>query len=51
MLAADDLPAAHSTKFVLVDQQARIRGYYSGIDAGKIDILKSHISELAKELR
>ena len=37
-LAADDLPGAHSTKFILVDSDGKIRGYYSGID--KEDIVK-----------
>jgi protein SCO1/2 len=33
MLSADDLPAMHSTKFVLVDRDAQIRGYYDGTDS------------------
>lgn len=28
----DKMPFFHSTRFVLVDQQARIRGYYDGVD-------------------
>ncbi len=50
MLSADDLPGAHSTKFVLVDQQAQIRGYYSGTDEASINVLKSHIKELSGRL-
>jgi len=50
-LAADDLPATHSTKFVLVDDQGQIRGYYSGTDQTSINILKTHIRELAQNLK
>jgi len=46
-LAAEDLPGAHSTKFVLVDDQARIRGYYDGTDPASMRILQGHISQLA----
>ena len=51
MLAADDLPGAHSTKFVLVDRQGQIRGYYSGTDEASIKILTTNINSLIKELR
>ncbi len=49
MIAADDLPGGHSTKFVLVDGQGRIRGYYDGLDDASLEILKTHIRELARE--
>lgn len=50
LLAADDLPAMHSTKFVLVDHEGMIRGYYSGTEPAGIELLKTHIRELAKTL-
>lgn len=50
MLVADDLPAMHSTKFVLVDQNARIRGYYSGTEKASVNILKTHINRLVKQV-
>ncbi len=35
-----DMPIAHSTRFVLVDQTGRIRGYYEGLeDAGRAKLL------------
>ncbi len=40
------LPAGHSTKFILVDRNARIRGYYSSDDAISLSILKDHINTL-----
>ena len=42
------LPAGHSTKFVLVDQNAQIRGYYSSDDPISLSILKDHINILIK---
>jgi protein SCO1/2 len=50
MLDAADLPAGHSTRFVLVDEQARIRGYYDGLDPASMAILKTHLRGLAKQL-
>jgi protein SCO1/2 len=49
MLAADDLPGNHSTKFVLVDQKGKIRGYYDGLSDASINILKADIRQLALE--
>lgn len=49
MLAADELPGAHSIKFVLLDKQARIRGYFNGTEALSIESLKKNINQLAKE--
>lgn len=49
MLAADDLPAGHSSRFVLVDNRGRIRGYYDSFDDAGLDILKSNINTLLKK--
>ncbi len=49
-LAADDLPAMHSTKFVLVDDKGQIRGYYSGTDMASVNLLKTHIRELVQAM-
>lgn len=49
-LAAEDLPGMHSTKFVLIDSQGRIRGYYSGTDPSSINVLKTHIKALYRQL-
>ncbi len=50
LLAAEDLPGAHTTKWALVDQDANIRGYYSGTDPASIEILKTHIVQLVKDM-
>jgi len=44
------LPADHSTKFILVDNNATIRGYYDSLDDISLSILKTHIRELVKQL-
>ncbi|MBN1407392.1 MAG: SCO family protein [Calditrichaceae bacterium] len=44
------LPVDHSTKFILVDHTATIRGYYDCYDEISLKILKMHIRELAKKL-
>lgn len=44
------LPANHSTKFILVDQNAVIRGYYDTYDEISMRILRTHIKELLKQL-
>lgn len=49
MLSADDLPGGHTTKFILVDQQGRIRSYYDGLSEGSMEKLESNIRHLAKE--
>jgi len=49
MLSADDLPGGHTTKFILVDQQGRIRSYYDGLSEGSMEKLESNIRQLAKE--
>lgn len=50
MLPAANLPGRHSTKFALVDDQARIRGYYSGTDDASIEKLKADIRELVRNM-
>ncbi|MEJ2544452.1 MAG: SCO family protein [Calditrichaceae bacterium] len=44
------LPVDHSTKFILVDQTATIRGYYDCYDEISMKILKTHIRELVGQL-
>lgn len=46
MLAADDLPGNHSTKFILVDKAGNIRGYYDGMSEASMTILKTDIRQL-----
>lgn len=36
----------HSNRFVLVDQQGRIRGYYDGLEEADVQKLRQHISAL-----
>lgn len=43
------LPADHSTKFILIDQNSVIRGYYDSLDDVSISILKNHIKELVQK--
>lgn len=50
MLDAQDLPIGHSTKFILVDEQAQIRGYYDSFDDTSLKLLKTHLRGLAKKL-
>ncbi len=49
-LLGGELPTMHSTKLVLVDDQARIRGYYSSEEPASVKMLKTHIRELVREL-
>lgn len=41
----------HSTKFVLVDGDGRIRGYYDGTDGERIDTLERAVHALARDTR
>jgi len=50
-LAAEGLPSMHSTKFILVDDKGRIRGYYSGTDDSSIKILIRDIHQLYHQLQ
>ena len=40
----------HSTKLILVDKKARIRGYYESLDASALDQLTADIGQLRKEI-
>jgi hypothetical protein len=42
------LPAGHSTKLILIDQEGQIRGYFSHNDNASISVLKTQVRELAK---
>lgn len=48
-LPANDLPMGHSSRFVLVDRDGMIRGYYESLETEKINLLKEHIVELARQ--
>ncbi len=50
LLPAENLPAGHSTKFVLIDQDAQIRGYFESGEPASLSVLKSNIRELARPL-
>jgi protein SCO1/2 len=43
-----DEPIIHSNRFVLVDRQARIRGYYDGTDAEAVKKLRQDLKDLYK---
>ena len=45
-----DEPIIHSNRFVLVDRQARIRGYYDGTDAESVKLLLRDIKKLYREV-
>ncbi len=47
-LAADDLPMGHSSRFVLVDREGKIRGYYDGTDEDSVKKLAEDIVRLSK---
>ena len=44
------LPVDHSTKFILIDQTATIRGYYDTYDDISMRILKTHLNELVGDM-
>jgi protein SCO1/2 len=46
-LLSGELPGMHSTKFVLIDDQARVRGYFNYEDGMSIKVLKTQIRQLA----
>jgi len=50
MLSAENLPAGHPSKFILVDEQAQIRSYFEYNDEKDIELLKLQIKELASRL-
>lgn len=39
----------HSTRFVLVDRQAQIRGYYDSLDQAQLQRLREHIQMIRRE--
>ena len=47
-LSAADLPLGHSSRFVLVDRNARIRGYYDGTDDESMKKLANDLGLLAR---
>jgi protein SCO1/2 len=47
MLDADELPMGHTTRFILVDQQGRIRSYHEGLESESMTALKNNIRQLA----
>ncbi len=50
-VGAADEPIFHSTRFILVDQRGRVRGYYTGTDAEAVAQLKAGIRQLLKSGR
>jgi protein SCO1/2 len=46
LLPGKDFPSGHSSRFVLVDRQGWIRGYYDG--TGDMQLLTEHLRQLAK---
>lgn len=48
-MVSGDFPGGHSTKFILVDQEGRIRGYFDFDDPHQIELLKVDIKELARQ--
>ena len=51
LFMSDNLPAGHSVKFVLIDENANIRQYYNGTDDASISILRNHINLFLERLR
>ncbi len=49
-LPAEGLPMGHSTRFALVDQNGKIRGYYDSFDPESMAELKTRIDYLADEM-
>jgi len=48
-LSSEELPVMHTTRFVLVDREGEIRGYYDPLDPEGFKILKKHVPLLLKE--
>lgn len=44
-----NFPMGHSTRFVLIDPEGTIRGYYRSLDDASIEELKTDIKALAKQ--
>lgn len=49
MIGSPDDPILHSTRFVLVDKQSIIRGFFDGTDAHEVEKLDKAIAFLLKE--
>ena len=47
-MVSDDFPGLHSTRFILVDPDGNIRGYYEHTQRDEIARLKEHIKALAR---
>lgn len=45
-----ELPSLHSSKFILVDGEANIRGYYSSEETEALSTLQTHVDQLVKVL-
>ncbi|MCX6832649.1 MAG: SCO family protein [candidate division Zixibacteria bacterium] len=50
MLSAEDLPGGHPSQFILVDDKAQIRGYFTNEDPSGLNALKIQIRELARTM-
>ena len=50
LFMSENLPAGHSVKFVLVDNNANIRQYYDGTDKASISILRKHLNIFLKNM-
>jgi protein SCO1/2 len=48
-LGLGDSYVLHSTRFVLVDRQGRIRGYYSGVEEEEVEEIARDIERLLRE--
>jgi len=51
LLFADNLPAGHAIKFVLIDSEGKIRKYYDGTDEIIMDDLINDLEFLLKEIK
>ena len=47
--AGDPEPILHSNRFVLVDAQREIRGYYDGFESASVDRLLADARRLARD--
>ena len=50
MLYADELPQGHAIKFILIDQNGKIRKYYDGTDKASMAVLRNDLNKLIKEI-
>lgn len=51
MLFADELPLGHAIKFILIDDNGKIRKYFDGTDKASVSILREDITRLVKKIR